>query len=185
MNRIGWFMMGRTRMDNYNRTDTHRQKGWERNRSRRAFRSLFKRDGLLFTHCADNGDKEILALIEPALNVTPEVALRHLNIILWGTILSHEVEETVVNIDKLIFVAADVGDIHVVSRRTDIFHLLASKNVDGDEMDLSVTVLSSLGGRHVDDLARASFDHNVAVFTESRALLGKVKEAPAPLCSKA
>ena len=28
--------------------------------------------------------------------------------------------------------------------------------IDGDEIDLGVTVLASLGGRHVDDLARTA-----------------------------
>ena len=40
-------------------------------------------------------------------------------------------------------------------------------------MDLGVTVLAGLGGRHVDDLAWASFNHNVSVFAQSRALHGK------------
>lgn len=51
-----------------------------------------------------------------------------------------------------------------------IFELLASEDVDGDQVDLGVTVLSSLGGRHIDDLARAALDHNVTVLTQSRAL---------------
>jgi len=29
--------------------------------------------------------------------------------------------------------------------------------VDGDEMDLGMTVFTGLGGRHVDDLARAAW----------------------------
>lgn len=30
-------------------------------------------------------------------------------------------------------------------------------HINGDEMNLCVTVLSGLGGRHIDDLARASY----------------------------
>lgn len=40
-------------------------------------------------------------------------------------------------------------------------------------MDLSVTVLASLGGRHVDDLAGAALDHDVTVLAQSRALHGE------------
>jgi hypothetical protein len=52
------------------------------------------------------------------------------------------------------------------------FKLLASEDVNGDEMDLGVTVLASLGGGHVDDLARAVLDDNKAVLPQGRALHG-------------
>ena len=51
-----------------------------------------------------------------------------------------------------------------------IFELLASEDVERDQVDLGVTVLSSLGGRHVDNLAGTTLDHNVTVLTQSRAL---------------
>lgn len=44
-----------------------------------------------------------------------------------------------------------------------IFQLFASEDIDGYKMDLGVTVLSSLGGAHVDDLAGTVLDHNMAV----------------------
>lgn len=53
---------------------------------------------------------------------------------------------------------------------TEIFQLLAGKDIDGDEMDLGVTVLSGLGGAHFNDFARAALDNNEAVFAERRAL---------------
>lgn len=71
---------------------------------------------------------------------------------------------------KLEFLAGDVGDVHVVGGGGQIFELLASEDVDGDQVDLGVTVLSSLGSRHVDDLAGTTLDHNVTVLTQSRAL---------------
>ncbi len=37
--------------------------------------------------------------------------------------------------------------------RAEFFKLLASEDIDSDQMDLGVTVLASLGGGHVDDLA--------------------------------
>ena len=36
-------------------------------------------------------------------------------------------------------------------------------HIDGDEMDLCVTVLPRLRGGHVDDFARAPFDDNMTV----------------------
>lgn len=54
--------------------------------------------------------------------------------------------------------------------RAEIFELLLSEDVDGDKMDLGVTVFSSLGGGHFDDLAGAVLDHDEAVLPKSRAL---------------
>lgn len=54
----------------------------------------------------------------------------------------------------------------------EILKLLASEDIDGDKVDLGVTVLSSLGGGHVDDLAGTALDDDVTVLTQSRALHG-------------
>lgn len=74
---------------------------------------------------------------------------------------------------ELVFLAADVGNVHVVGGRAKIFQLLASEDIDGDEMDLSVTVLASLRGGHFDDLARAVLDDDETVLPQSRALHGE------------
>jgi hypothetical protein len=74
---------------------------------------------------------------------------------------------------KLEFVALDVGDIHVVGGGRQIFQLLAGEDIDGDQVDLSVTVLASLGGGHFDDLAGTALDDDVAVLPQSRALHGE------------
>jgi len=71
---------------------------------------------------------------------------------------------------KLELATRNVGHVHVVGRRRQIFELLASKDVNGSQVDLGVTVLSSLGGRHVDDLAGTVLDDNEAVLTESGTL---------------
>src|SRR5215469_448274 len=71
---------------------------------------------------------------------------------------------------KLEFTAANVGDIHIVGGRAKVFELLAGKDVDGDEVHLGVAVLTRLGGRHFDNLARAVLDDDEAVLPQSRAL---------------
>jgi hypothetical protein len=48
-----------------------------------------------------------------------------------------------------------------VGRRAQLFELLASEDVDTSQVDFGVAVLTSLGGAHIDDLARAAFDDNV------------------------
>lgn len=54
----------------------------------------------------------------------------------------------------------------------EFFQLLGSEDVDGDQMDLGVTVLSGLGGGHLDDLARAVLDADETVLPQGRALHG-------------
>lgn len=71
-----------------------------------------------------------------------------------------------------VFLAADVGNIHVVCRRAEIFELLASEDVESNKMDLSVAMLASLRGGHIDNLARASLDDNKSVLPQSRTLHG-------------
>ncbi len=59
-----------------------------------------------------------------------------------------------------------------MGRWAEIFELLAGKDIDGDEVDLGVTVLASLRGRHVNDLAGTTLDHDVSVLAKGRALHG-------------
>ena len=96
---------------------------------------------LLFAHGADDGDKQVLAFIEVTLDLLAKVAIRDLDIIFGSTVSSHEVEETVVNVNlvrnkrdekrgqaytsrsthKLEFVTEDVRDIHVMGGGRQIF----------------------------------------------------------------
>ena len=96
---------------------------------------------LLLAHGRDDGDEQILAVIEVGLDLLAKVTLRDLDIVLRGTVLSHEVEETIVDVDlswhaqsaflgacrrrsmgayELVLVTGDVGDIHVVGGGRDI-----------------------------------------------------------------
>lgn len=71
---------------------------------------------------------------------------------------------------QLPFAALDDRDVHVVGRGGEILELLASEDVEGHKMDLGVTVLAGLGGRHVDNLARTALDHDVAVLPQGGTL---------------
>jgi hypothetical protein len=55
----------------------------------------------------------------------------------------------------------------------EIFKLLASEDVDTDEMDLGVAMLASLGSGHFDNLAGTVLDADEAVLPQSRALHGE------------
>jgi hypothetical protein len=70
------------------------------------------------------------------------------------------------------FTTRDIGNVHVVSRRAQFFELFASENVQGNKMDLCVTVLSSLGSGHIDYLTWAALDNDETVLAKSRALHG-------------
>ena len=71
---------------------------------------------------------------------------------------------------ELVLLAADVGDVHVVGRRAQIFQLFGGEEVDGNQMNFGVAVLAGLGGGHFDNLARAVLDDDEAVLPQSRAL---------------
>jgi hypothetical protein len=51
-----------------------------------------------------------------------------------------------------------------------IFQLLTSENVNGHQVDLGVTVLTGLGGGHVDNLTWSALDNNVSVLSQCRTL---------------
>lgn len=50
--------------------------------------------------------------------------------------------------------------------RAQLLELLSGEDVDGDQVDLGVSVLSGLGGGHVDDLARTSLNHDVSAIRQ-------------------
>lgn len=52
----------------------------------------------------------------------------------------------------------------------EIFQLLASEDVESNQVDLGVTVLSSLGGGHVDNLAWTALDDNETVLSQGGTL---------------
>lgn len=59
-----------------------------------------------------------------------------------------------------------------MGRRGQIFKLLASEDVNSDEMDLRVAMFAGLGGGHLDDLAGTLFDDHETVLPQGRTLHG-------------
>jgi hypothetical protein len=140
----------------------------------RAPRGLLGINAGLLTHGSENDDIGVLPLLgEELFDLVTNVTFGELDVVLGLARIIHEVEETVVNVKQLVLFARDVGNVHVVSRRRQILVLLAVEDVGSNEMDLGVTVLSSLGGRHVDNLAGAALDDDETVLTQSRALHGE------------
>ena len=73
---------------------------------------------------------------------------------------------------KLVFLALDVGNVHIVGGGAKIFKLLASEDINCDKVNLGVTVLAGLRSAHFDDFARALLDNDESIFAERRALHG-------------
>ena len=63
----------------------------------------------------------------------------------------------------MVFSTGHVGDIHVVGGWTQVLKLLSSENVDGNQVNLCVTVLAGLGGTHFNNLAGPALDDNVTI----------------------
>jgi hypothetical protein len=140
-----------------------------------ALGSLLGLDGGLLTHGGKDDNVGVLLIdLEELVDLVANLAVGHANIILEHAVLVHEVEETIVgDVEQLVLAAGDVGDVHVVGRGGEIFVLLGGEDVDGDKVDLGVTVLAGLGGGHVDNLAGAALDDDETVLAEGRALHGE------------
>jgi hypothetical protein len=78
---------------------------------------------MFFTHGGDDGDQQVLAFFEVFGDLFTNFVVGELDIILGATIGKHQREETIVNVEKSVFVTDNVGDIHVVSRGREIFIL--------------------------------------------------------------
>ena len=128
---------------------------------------LLERHGLLLAHGGDDRDEQVLSFLKALGNLLAQITFRDLDVVLGDALLGHQVEETIIDIDELVFGTIDVGDIHVVCGGTDIFELLSSEDlrangsmreiqitriarggvvtyIDGNEMDLGVAVLPRL-----------------------------------------
>lgn len=125
-----------------------------------------------FTHGLQDDGNDFLVLILQLRELVTGLTFWDLDVLSSVAIAIHQVEETIFNIDNIIFPSADIGDVHVVSGWGQIFVLLAGEDVKGDQMDLGVTVLASLGCGHVDNLAWSVLDDNETVLSESRTLHG-------------
>jgi len=54
---------------------------------------------LLFAHGRDDRDKEIFTFFESTRDLGTNLTLRDLNVVLRGTIRSHQVKESIINVD--------------------------------------------------------------------------------------
>ena len=92
---------------------------------------------MLLTHSGNNGDDELLALVEVSLQRLANVRVRDLNVVLGGTVGVHEGEETVIDVEESVFSPGDVGNVHVVGGGGEILELLAGEDLYFDTILIS------------------------------------------------
>lgn len=73
---------------------------------------------------------------------------------------------------ELVLLTADIWNIHVVGGWTQLLELLAGEDIDGNQVDLCVSVLSGLGGGHIDDLTWAVLNADETVLSQGGTLHG-------------
>ena len=135
---------------------------------------LLEGDDALVTHGGLDSDKDVLLarVLERLTELLAELALGELQVLTGLTVVQENRAVAVGgDVEQLVLEALHDGDLHVVSRGADILVLLASEDVKADKVDLRVTVLAGLRGRHVDNLAREALQNDEAVLAERRALL--------------
>lgn len=130
-------------------------------------------------------------VVPEILDLLADVTIWHLNIILHLTIISHQGKESIVGdvklltllastprsavlvtvaAYKLVLLAGNDWDIHVVGRWAKLLKLLAGEDINGDQVNLGVSVLAGLGGRHVDNLTWAALDADESVLSQGGTL---------------
>jgi hypothetical protein len=144
-------------------------------------RDTVRKTGFL-VHGFGDGDVDFFSVVKVCADFIAEFAFGDFDVVLGGTFVGHQVEETIIDVNlmltfifrgkyQLVFGTDYVGDVHVVGGGTEIFVLSLSedlllvlsmgrKYINSDQMDFSVTVLSSFRGTHIDDL-EVSFNYAI------------------------
>ena len=98
----------------------------------------------LLTHGGDDGDHQVLAIVETSLELLANVVVVKLDIVLGVSVTVHQVEEAlereygllnlagrltyISNVENLVFGSPDVGDIHVVGLASALSKLISDRN---------------------------------------------------------
>lgn len=120
----------------------------------------------------DDGDEEVLAVIKFFFDLGVEgpggVRVVAVQVFADLALVVHQVNETVVNdVDNVVLGSGDVGDFHVMGGWRHIFVFLAIEDVNSGKIDLSVTVLTSLRGGHINNFAGFALEHSITVLSKS------------------
>jgi len=107
------------------------------------------------------------------LDLVAELAGREGEVV-TGVSVEHKGDIAVIgDVDESVLLTLDNRNLHVVGGGAEILVLLASEDIKTDDVDLRMTVLASLGGGHIDNLAGEALQNDKAVLAESAALHGE------------
>jgi len=126
----------------------------------------FGRNDTFFTAGPENSDQDIGFVGDGSSDLLTNVILWALKVLPSVTGVVHHGKVVVVHANELVVLALHVGHFHVVGGWADVFKLFASKNIESDHVNLSVAVLPSLGGGHLNNLAWPVLNHNKTSFTQ-------------------
>eukprot|EP00694_Reclinomonas_americana_P007466 EC798631.1.p1 GENE.EC798631.1~~EC798631.1.p1 ORF type:complete len:211 (-),score=86.10 EC798631.1:87-689(-) len=136
------------------------------------FLSLAVDHGLV-TEGGQGADNHRLASIVRGADLVANLTLRELEVRLLRAVLSQERQEAVGgDVEQGVLELVDDRLLHVVRRRARILVLLAREDVDAHHVGLGVTVLASLGGGDLDNLARLALDHHQRALADGAGLNG-------------
>lgn len=114
----------------------------------------------LSIHSLGNSDVNVLSVIESLADLDAKIGVggvlvRRLQVLtgLTGVLIKEGGEAILRDISQHVNNGGNDGSLHVSGRRGDLFVLLSSEDINTSDVRLSVTVLSGLGGGHLDDLA--------------------------------
>jgi len=141
------------------------------NHEDKLYRSLEGNDALS-AHSSLDSDNDLLVASssEGFLDLVAELAGREGEVV-TGVGVEHKGDIAVVgDVDEGVLLTLDNRNLHVVSGGAEILVLLASEDIKTNDVDLRVTVLASLGGGHINDLAGETLENDKAVLAKSAAL---------------
>ncbi|KAH3661878.1 hypothetical protein OGAPHI_006057 [Ogataea philodendri] len=124
----------------------------------------------LLTHSRDDSDQKVLTFVKVSLQFITQLSVWGLDVILGLTVVGHQVQVTIVNVQQLELGSSNEWNLHVVGRWGQVLQLLLGEDVKSNQVDLGVTVLTSLGSGHVDNLAWSTLDNNETVLSQGRTL---------------
>merc|ERR1719494_1288847 len=110
------------------------------------FRHNFSSNGFLFADGHENCYQKLFTTMKLLCDVFSEVPFWYFQVLFHFTIFIHKFEKAIVNVDQLVVLSRYIWYIHIVSRGANIFQLFSSENIESDQMDFSMSMLSCLGG---------------------------------------
>jgi hypothetical protein len=132
----------------------------------------FDSDWLFFAHSFQDADHHFVTGVELLFDFVQKFwVVVAMEVISNISAIVHKGKVTFFgDIDQVVLDSGYIWDFHVVGGWRHIFVLLTVKDVDTSHVNFGVTVFTSFGGGHIDDLAWMAFEHSISVLSEGTTL---------------